>query len=115
MNLLTSMMEPYVMMDKRTVDDPTGGYNTVWVEGATFDAYVRKESAPEITVAEQQGVKEMFTVVVPKGVELEYHDVFKRISDGEVFRLTSLTLDAAAPQASTVSIAKANCERWELT
>lgn len=115
MNLLESMMESCVMMDKTTVSDGAGGFIPTWVEGATFNAFVRKESAPEITVAEQQGVKEMFTVVVPKGVPLEYHDVFMRVDDGAVFRVTSTTLSDAAPEASTVSIAKANCERWELT
>lgn len=117
MNLLQSMMEPCVMMDKTTVNDPMGGFTTAWVEGATFDAFVRKETAPEIVVAEKQGAKETFTVVVMKGAPLEYHDVFKRIGDGEVFRLTSSVKDDAAPGvASTpVQIAKANCERWELT
>ena len=115
MNLLDSMMESCVMMDKTTVNDGQGGFIPTWVEGATFKAFVRKESAPEITVAEQQGVKEMFTVVVPKGTILDYHDVFKRVSDGSVFRVTSMTNSDEAPDASTVLIAKANCERWELT
>ena len=115
MNLLESMMEDYVMLDKSTVSDGMGGFVPTWVTGATFKAYVRKESTPEIIVAEQQGVKEMFTVIVPKAVPLEYHDVFQRVSDDAVFRVTSNTLDAMAPGASTVPIAKANCERWALT
>lgn len=114
MNLLTSMMEEYVMLDKSTVSDGMGGFVPTWVAGASFMAFVRKESAPEITVAEQQGAKEMFTVVVPKGVPLEYHDVFRRVSDDEVFRVTSNTLDESAPSASTIAIARANCERWAL-
>lgn len=115
MNLLTSAMEPYVVMDKTTANDGFGGFSEVWVEGATFDAFVRKESAPEITIAEQQGVREVFTLVVPKGIMLGYHDVIRRVSDGSVFRLTSNVADDAAHPSSTISIAKASCERWELT
>lgn len=115
MNLLDTMMDECVMLDKSTVSDGMGGFVPTWVEGATFKAFVRKESAPEITVAEQQGVKEVFTVVVPKGVPLEYHDVFRRLSDNAVFRLTSNVADDMAPNASTVPIAKANCERWALS
>lgn len=115
MNLLESMYEPYVMMDKVSVDDDVGTFKYTWVEGATFNGYVKKVNAPEVTIAEQQGVNELFIVIVPKPVPLEYHDVFKRLSDGAVFRMTSLTLDDAAPAASTVQIAKGNCERWELT
>ena len=114
-NLLESMMEDCVMLDKTTVSDGLGGFKPNWTQGATFKAFVRKESAPEVTIAEQQGVSEMFTVVVPKGVPLEYHDVFQRINDGAVFRLTSNVLDDAAPVASSIPIAKANCERWALS
>ena len=117
MNLLESMMNECVMMDRQTVSDGMGGFTSRWVEGAAFMAFVRKESAPEIKVAEQDGAKEMFTVVVPMTVSLEYHDVFKRKSDGAVFRLTSNTKDDETSRtASTpVQVAKANCERWDLT
>lgn len=115
MNLLTNAMEPCVMMDKTTVNDGMGGFTYTWVEGATFDAFVRKESAPEIRVAEQDKVKEMFTVVVNRNVTLEYHDVFKRLGDGAIFRATSSTRDEKALEESTIPIARANCERWALT
>lgn len=117
MNLLESMMSACVMMDRTTVKDGMGGFIYSWVDGAEFKAYVRKESAPEITVAEQTGAKEMFTVVVPMTVTLVYHDVFKRLSDGAIFRLTSNTKDGETSKtASTpVQVARANCERWELT
>ena len=115
LNLIESAMEPCVMMDKTTVSDGMGGIENVWVEGAPFDAYVRKESAPEIRVAEKDGAKEMFTLVVRTTVSLVYHDVFKRVRDGAVFRLTSNTKDGETLSKSTIPIARANCERWELT
>lgn len=117
MNLLESMMEPCVMMDKTSVSDGAGGFSSAWVEGAEFNAFVRKETAPEIIVAEKEGAKETFTVVVKKGIPLDYHDVFRRVSDGAIFRLTSSVLDDAAPESAStpVKIAKAGCERWALT
>ena len=117
MSLLDSMMEPCVVMDKVTVDDPMGGFYATWTEGAHFDAYVRKEIASEITVAEQKGANEAFTLVVRRGTYLSYHDVIKRLSDGAVFRLTSNVKDQEAPDMASISasIARANCERWELT
>lgn len=113
--LLDAMKDACVMMDKTTVGDGMGGFTTQWVEGATFDAVIRKDSAPEQVVAQQQGVNEMFTVIVERTVPLEYHDVFKRLSDGAIFRLTSNTKDATAPAMSTARIAKATAERWALT
>lgn len=115
MTLLDSMRDPCVMMDKRTVSDGMGGFTTVWTEGATFDATIIKNNSNEAVVGQQQGMSELFTVVVDKSITLDYHDVFKRVSDGQTFRLTSSTLDSAAPERSTIPIAKATCERWSLT
>lgn len=115
MNLLATMMKPFVIMTAVTINDPMGGYMTRWVEGATFDAFVRKETAPEIVVAEKTDVKETLTIVVPKGTPLAYHSVVKRLSDEETYRLISTLVDYEAPMASSVQIARADCERWELT
>lgn len=115
MTLLDSMRDPCVMMDKRTVSDGMGGFTTVWTEGAAFDATIIKNNSNEAVVGQQQGMSELFTVVVDKSIILDYHDVFKRVSDGQTFRLTSSTLDSAAPERSTIPIAKATCERWALT
>lgn len=115
MTLLDSMRDPCVMMDKRTVSDGMGGFTPVWTEGAAFDATIIKNNSNEAVVGQQQGMSELFTVVVDKSITLDYHDVFKRVSDGQTFRLTSSTLDSAAPERSTIPIAKATCERWALT
>jgi len=114
MTLLDSMRDTCVMLDKTTVSDGLGGFTTKWVEGATFEAVIRKDASPQEIVAQQQGVNETFTVIVDKSVTLDYHDVFKRLSDSAVFRLTSTTKDAQAPAVSTVPIAKATAERWVL-
>ena len=115
-NLLFDAMETCVKMEQALIDGPGGGYiSTGWKDVLIFSAFVRKESAPEITIAEQQGVKEMFTVTVPSDVTLAYHDVFRRVSDGAIFRLVSNTNDGQTLEASSVPIAKANCERWVLT
>jgi hypothetical protein len=113
-NLLESMMDECVMMDKTTVTSPMGGFNTVWVEGAEFKAFVRKESAPEIRVAEQDGANEMFTVVVPMEISLEYHDVFKRLKDGKIFRVTSDGDDKYTPQSATLDMRQVTAEEYTI-
>ena len=115
MTLLDTMREPCVMMDKTTVSDGLGGFTTEWSEGAAFDAVIVKNNATEAVIAQQQGLSEVYTVIVDKAVTLDYHDVFKRLSDAQVFRLTSATHDNAAPEPSTIPIAKATCERWILS
>ena len=57
---------------------------------------------------------EIYTVVTKKSFLLDYHDVFRRISDGQIFRVTGMAKDSEAPARSSVQIAKVTAERWEL-
>lgn len=115
MSLLEQMMTPCKLYNHIRQDDPYGGYTEEWQEGASFEAAIAKDSSTEATIAQQQGVSEIFTVVTWKNFLLSYHDVFKRVSDGAVFRVTSNGKDSEAHPASTVKISKVTAERWELT
>ena len=115
MSLLTRMMEECRIQNHTMVADEFGGYKETWEDGARFRAAIAKNSSAEQLVAEKQGVSENFTVVVDQAVTLDYHDVFKRLSDGAVFRVTSRTTDSTAHKDSTVRIAKVTAEWWELT
>ena len=112
--LLDSMMEKCRIMNHLRLDDDYGGYTDTWTEGASFDATIIKNSTTEAQIAEKQGVSELFTVVVKKGFTISFHDVFIRVSDGMIFRVTSNTKDSEAPEASSVKIAKVTAEKWVL-
>lgn len=112
MNLLTQMMDDCQILNHVRTDDPVGGYRETWEPGAMFKAAIAKNTSAEQLVAEQQGVNEAFTVVVEKSFSLDYHDVFKRLKDDAIFRVTSRTTDSTAHPASTVKIAKVTAERW---
>lgn len=114
MSLLDSMMTACTMLDKTTVSDGVFGFQTVYVDGAPFQATIIKDNSMEARTAEKQGVTEVYTVVTAKGTALHYHDVFRRDKDGQVFRITSNQKDDEAPAASTVQIGKVTAERWEL-
>lgn len=114
MSLLTQMMEDCQILNHVRTDDAFGGYQDVWTPGAKFKAAIAKNSSPEVVVAEQQGISEQFTVVVNVDFSLDYHDVFQRLSDEAIFRVTSRTTDSTAHPASTVRIAKVTAERWVL-
>lgn len=114
MSLIDVMMEDCTMLDKRTVSDGLGGFTTQWVDGAEFRAAVVKDSTMEARVAEKQGVTELYTVTVDKGLTLQYHDVFRRQSDGAIFRVTSNIVDSKTPSVATFQIGQVTAERWEL-
>lgn len=114
MRLYETMMESCTMQDKTTVPDGLGGFGYAWVDGATFQAAITKDSSMQARVAEKQGVTEVYTVTVQKGVTLDFHDVFKRNSDGAIFRVTSNIKDSETPGVATFQIGQVTAERWEL-
>jgi len=113
--ILPDMFTACTMLDVVTdsASDGKFGSRAHYADGATFYAYLRKDTSPEALVAERNGPHEQYTVVVGAGVTLKHGDVFRRESDGATFRVNGATVDGAAPAASTIQIAKTTAERWD--
>ena len=113
-----SLMDEYnaecVLLEKIRVDDPVGGYKTVWKAGTHFQAAWEYESAPEITVAEQQGVARTYRIYVDKTLDLDYHEVFRRAGNGQIYRVTNPGTDRKTPSFSTLNKRLIEVEKWEL-
>jgi len=114
LSLLDSMMTPCKVMNHVRTDDAFGGYTEAWTEGASFDATIIKNSTTEAIIAEKRDISEIFTIVTRKSFMLDFHDVIKRVSDGQIFRITSNARDSEAPDMSTVPITKVTAEKWVL-
>lgn len=114
MSLISEAMTQCTMLDKRTVPDGQGGYIQQWVDGTEFDAAIVKDSSMQARLAEKQGVTEVYTVTVNKGMPLDYHDVFRRESDGAIFRVTSNITDSETPARASFQIGQVTAERWVL-
>ena len=115
MSLLSEAMENCIMLDKRTSSDGGyGGYSTSWVEGAEFQAAVVLDSSMEARIAEKQGVTALYTITTEKNINLQYHDVFKRLKDGKIFRVTSDGDDKHTPNSATLNMRQVSAEEWEL-
>lgn len=115
MSLIDVMKDDVVMMDKTTTSDGMGGIIRQWTEGASFRAAIIKDSTLAARVAEKEGVTEVYTVTVDKGISLDYHDVFKRVKDGAVFRVTSNIVDSETPSVASFQIGQVTAERWTLS
>ena len=115
MSLLSEAMENCIMLDKRTTADGYGGYITSWVEGAEFQAAIVLDNSIEARLAEQQGVTALYTVTTKKAINLQYHDVFKRLIDGKIFRVTSDGDDKHTPKSANLNMRQVSAEEWILT
>lgn len=114
MSLLDEYTVECVLLVKTRTDDPVGGYKIAWVDGATFSAAWEYESAPEMTVAAQQGVSRVYNIYVDKTLGLDFHEVFRRKDNDQTYRVTNPGTDRKTPSFSRLNRQLVEVEKWEL-
>ena len=115
MSLLDEAMETCVFLNKQRVDDGYGGYKTGWTEGASFKAAIVFDTSIEARIAWVQGVHSLYTVTTQRDLVLEYNEVFKRVRDGKIFKVTSDGDDKYTPASAGLDMRQVAAKEWELT
>lgn len=113
-NVIDAFTETCIEMKMNRTPDGLGGFKTTWTEGTEFQAAIVKNDTLAASVAEKQGVTEVYTVTTPPGVGLDYHEVFRRKRDGATFRVTTNSGDTKPPPVASFSFEQVKAERWEL-
>ena len=115
MSLLTDAMEACVLMEKTSTPDGYGGRIEQWTESAfKFNAAITFSSSIEARRAEAEGVTSLYTVTTSKNITLEYHDVFKRVRDNKIFRVTSDGDDKYTPKSATLDMRQVTAEEYQI-
>lgn len=114
MSLMTEQMTDCVLYNKITTEDGYGGYISQYQDGAKFKASIVLDDSIEAKIAQQQGVKGVYTIITTKAITLEYHDVFKRLEDGKIFRVTSDGDDKKTPASAALDMRAVSAEEWRL-
>ena len=112
MSLLTQAMEDVVMLEKKRIQDGEGGFTTSWAGGVQFKAAINFDSSMEARTAEKAGATSLYTVTVPLNCTLEHHDVFRRLRDEKVFRVTSDGDDKTTPASASFQFAQVTAEEY---
>lgn len=116
MSLLDEEMEKCTLIDKKRVPDGYGGTIVEWIDSdVKFDAAIVLDTSTEARIAEKQGVTNLYTITTRKAMNLQYHDVFRRSSDGKIFRVTSDGDDKKTPKSANLNMRQVSAEEWELT
>lgn len=115
MSLIDRMMEPCVIVNKIKTADGEGGTVTQWQEGVEIKAAITLDSTMQARIAEREGVTSVYTITTKKSVQLDFHEVIKRLRDGKYFRITSDRGDKVSPAVSSLDISQVTAEKWELT
>lgn len=106
------MQVPCMLMERTRVADGEGGFTTAWTDTAAFEAAIVKDTSIAARVAEKEGVKNVYTVTSKAG--LGFGDVFRRVSEGQVFLVTSNADDGRTPSMVTFQFEQCAAEEWEL-
>lgn len=114
MSLLEEAMESYIILNKITTDDGYGGVVTEWVEGAKIQCAFQFNNSIEAKVGEAQGVTSVYTLTTKKDINLQYHDVLRRVRDGKIFRITSDGDDLYTPEGAGLNMRNVSAEEFVL-
>ena len=114
MSLLDSAFVTSYIMDKKSINDGRGGATTQYVEGAMIDVAYSFDTSTQARIAEQAGTTNRFILTTRKSVNLQFHDVVKRESDGQIFRVTSNGDDNFTPETSSLDMRQVEAEKWSL-
>lgn len=113
MSLLDEMSDVFVLMERHRTPDGEGGFTTTYTETTIkFLLAITHDTTIQARTAEQEGMTSTYTLYPPKNVQLEYHDVLKRLVDGAIFRITSQTGEKKTPDSSNLNLGYVTAERW---
>lgn len=112
MSLLTEAMTDCRIVNRSLVSDGEGGVITVWTDGVIFKAAIRLDNSTQARIAAAQGVTALYTVITPRSVNLQFHDVLRRLADGKVFRVTSDGDDKRTPNSAGLDMRSVSAEEW---
>lgn len=112
--LMNEFMEACTLLEKTRIPDGEGGWVVTWKDGMEFNAAITYDTAIQARVAESEGMKATYTVTTEKSMPLDYHDVFRRERDGQVFRVTSQGDDKRTPESASFQVSQVAAEEWAL-
>ena len=112
MTLIDSFKTKCTLVERTRVKDREGGWYTQWVDGLSFDAAIVLDASINARVAEAEGVTGVYTVTAGRTAVMEFHDVFRRESDGQMFRVTKV--NDPTPNVASFQFTQYQAERWAL-
>jgi len=114
MSLLDQRMTPCVRLTETggATSDGLGGARPAWTEGERFPAALVADPTAVETAADRDRPVTHYTVLTPRAVALQFHDVLRRLSDGETFRVISE--ENHTPPSASLDLRSVKAERWEV-
>lgn len=114
MSLLSKAMTTCSLLTITDIADGRGGQMKTYKPTETFEAaFVLSASAEEAEAAGKEA-RNRYRITVGKEMNLKYHQVIRRESDGKIFRIMSDGDDCCTPQSAGLNMRQVDAEEWKL-
>ncbi len=107
---LSDFFEPFRMQDWTSAPDGFGSVECKTSDGAEFQAGISTVSSAEAKIAEKNGMKTIYTIVIPETMTLRQDDRIRRVKDGRIYRITSDSADMTTPESSAMRFSQVTAE-----
>jgi hypothetical protein len=114
MSLLSAAYEPCTIINRAIVPDGQGGVETTWTDGATIQAAIVLDNSMQARIGAVEGVTAVYTITTERNINLQYHEVLRRESDGKIFRVTSDGDDKKTPKSAKLDMRQVSAEEWSI-
>ncbi len=108
--MLSDFFEDFTLQDWHSEPDGFGGVIWTLTDGAPFRAGISTNSSNEAQIAQQNGMKAIYTIVHPVTLKLEQDDRVKRAKDGRIYRITTNSSDMTTPGVAQAQYAQVTAE-----
>ena len=114
MNLLEATSERCTFLNRTTTEDGYGGYRTTWTDGPVMNVYIALDNSTAAQTALAAGATGVYTIAMPKNINLRFHDVLRRESDGKIFRVVTDGDDKKTPKTAALNLRVVRAEEWQI-
>ncbi len=114
MSLLSEAYEKAILFNVQRVKDGRGGIITRYEEGPEIKVAFSFDTSSQARIAAKDGMENRFTLTTSRSVNLQYHDVLKRVRDGKIFRVTSDGDDNYTPASASLDMRQVEAEEWQI-
>ena len=112
--LWESELEEAIIIEKTFLPDGRGGVIPSYVDGLTIMVAFSFNTSDQMRIAEASEAVSRYTITTRQNINLQYHDVLRRVRDGKVFRITSDGDDNKSPAVSSLGMRQVEAEEWTL-
>ena len=115
MSLLDDYMTECTFLDRvKAYDEYENRYIDTYRDGITFKAAIRQDNSMQAKIAQKQGVTELYTITTSRALTLNFHDVIRRESDKQTFRITSNGAETKTPKTAGLDMRQVTAEIFEI-